>query len=130
MFGDQLLDTSPRIAGAGFTLAVRLNWYRALPLSTVEELALAIDGEPIAPELMTLRLDGADYAVAELGAHDDVWWFVLDAAELVVDRPVALAAGKHAAELTMTTRIPYFGPAPDGSFTRVTDRAYATVVSR
>ena len=126
MFGEQLLDSSARNDASRLALTVRLNWYRALPLSAVEELALTIDGEQVAEDRMTLRLGGADYPVAELGDHDDVWWFVLDSGELLVEHP---GAGEHAVELTMTTRIPYFGPAPDGSFIAITDRARTSVVA-
>ncbi len=129
MFGDHLLDTTACDAGASFTLAVRLNWYRALPLSSIEQLALVIDGEPVAREHVTLRLGAADYPVHELSERSDVWWFVLDTGELRVERPGGLAPGEHAAELTMATRIPYFGPAPDESFTVMTDRARTTVVA-
>jgi hypothetical protein len=126
MFAEQLLDPSARSDGSRLALTIRLNWYRALPLSAIEELAVTIDGDPIAPHRLTLRLGGAEYPVTDLSAQDDVWWFVLDSADLLVQGE---AAGAHAVELAMTTRIPYFGPAPDASFTTITDRARATVTA-
>jgi hypothetical protein len=129
MFADDVLPATVRAAGArpdaGVALDIRLNWYRSLPLSCVEAIELAIDGSPA--ERLRLRLNGFDAAVEDLGAATDVWWRVLDSAELVAEGE-DLAAGPHQVELALTLRVPYYGPLPDGSFVTITDRARGTVV--
>jgi hypothetical protein len=134
MFAECLLGGTGQNVGepepTGFRVALRLNWYRALPISCIERLELSIDGATVPAQHMTLRLAGREYAVDGLAAHDDDWWFVLDEAELVVEKPGGLSPGEHDAQLVLGTRIPYFGPDPAGGFAVLTDRAEARVVLR
>ncbi len=134
MFAERLLGAAGQNVGegepTGFRVAVRLNWYRTLPISCIERLELSIDGAAVPARRMTLRLPGGEYSVDGLAAHDDNWWFVLDEAELVVDQPGGLSPGEHDARLVLGTRIPYFGPDPAGGFAVLTDRAEARVVVR
>lgn len=134
MFAEQLLASHARnLPGphpGGFAVGIRLNWYRSLPLSCVEQLQLSLDGAPVAPERMALRLNAREYPLTALRAQDDDWWFVLDEAELVVRRPGGIAPGEHDAELVMGTRIPYFGPDPSGGFAVMVDRARVTLVTQ
>jgi hypothetical protein len=131
MFADDLLPARMRAAGArpddGVALDIRLNWYRSLPLSCVEAVELIIDGSPVSSDRLTLRLPGFDGGVEELAEADDVWWRVLESAELVAERE-DLTSGPHDVELALTLRIPYYGPLPDGGFVTITDRAKGTVV--
>ena len=104
-------------------LELRLNWYRSLPLSCVEAVELAIDGEPVTD--LRLRLQDFEAPVDELGDAVDAWWRVLDSAELVAG--VDVPAGDHDVELAVSLRIPYYGPLPDGGFVTITDHARRTV---
>lgn len=129
MFSEQLIARQARNSTVdGFTVRIRLNWYRALPISCIERLDLVVDGARIPPERMTLSVAGGDYPVARLAEHDDDWWFVLDEATLRVAGPGGLSPGEHHAELVLGTRIPYFGPDPSGDFAVVVDRSRVTLV--
>jgi hypothetical protein len=125
VFAEDILPATMRVHDArpGLALDVRLNWYRSLPLSCVEAVDLTIDGCPV-PSLR-LRLNGFEAPVEALGEAVDVWWRVLDSAELVAD--VDVPAGDHDVELAVSLRIPYYGPLPDGGFVTITDRARGTV---
>jgi len=131
MFADDLLPATVRAAGArpdaGVALDIRLNWYRSLPLSCVEAISLVIDRSAVAPERLKLRLNGFEAPVERLADASDVWWRVLDSAALIAEGE-DLAAGPHDVELSLTLRIPYYGPLPDGRFVTITDRAHGTVV--
>jgi hypothetical protein len=131
MFADDLLPATMRAAGlrpdGGVALDIRLNWYRSLPLSCIEDIALAIDGSPVPRHSLSLRLGDFRAAVDALGAATDVWWRVLDSGQLVAEGEDP-AAGPHQVELAVTLRIPYYGPLPDGGFVTITDRADGTVV--
>jgi hypothetical protein len=131
MFAEDVLPATVRAAGArpdaGVALDIRLNWYRSLPLSCVEAIALEIDRSAVPAERLRLRLGGYEAPVGELGAATDVWWRVLDPAVLVAEGE-DLASGPHQVELALTLRIPYYGPLPDGSFVTITDHARGTVV--
>lgn len=58
------------------TLSVgcRLNWYRALPVSCVEHLALTVDGTRLIPDVIAVALRGRQIPVPALVEHDDCWW--------------------------------------------------------
>jgi Domain of unknown function (DUF6379) len=121
MFADDLLPAAMR--GDPARLELRLNWYRSLPLSCVEGIELAIDGEPVTD--LRLRLRDFEAPVEALGDAVDVWWRVLDSAELFAGLDVP--AGDHDVELAVSLRIPYYGPLPNGDFVTITDRARRTV---
>jgi hypothetical protein len=131
MFADDVLPATVRAAGtrpdAGVALDIRLNWYRSLPLSCVEGIGLTIDGSAVPAERLRLRLDGFESPVEALGDATDVWWRVLDAAELVAEGE-DLTGGPHEVELALTLRIPYYGPLPNAGFVTITDVARGTVV--
>jgi hypothetical protein len=89
----------------GFRLDVGLPSYRSLPLSCIERVELRVVGDSFPPDHLTLRLNERSYPLHELGGMRDVWWFVLDLAELHVSLP--LDEGEHDVELTVVTVEPY-----------------------
>jgi len=90
----------------GFSLEVRLPYYRALGLSMVEQIALTIDGEPVAPERMTLCVADGRFALAQLGGAHDANWGFGEVARLEVDG-VPPAAGEHEVQIEQHLRISY-----------------------
>jgi hypothetical protein len=90
----------------GFGFELRLNWYRALPLSSIG-LAVSVDGEEVAPEAIELEVDGERYALAELPERYDRMWFVADPAIVRVEREGGLTSGPHELRATLSSRIPY-----------------------
>ena len=53
-----LRDDALRSADGGFVLRLGLPWIRSLPLASLADLTVAIDGEPA--EGLTVQLDGRD----------------------------------------------------------------------
>jgi hypothetical protein len=103
-----LIDGSLRKTDSGFSVGVRLCWYRALPLSSIKILTLTVDGNPVASENITFVLDGSTHRLDDLPALYKESWFVTDPAELRVSLPDEFAAGeKHDLDLTLGLRIPY-----------------------
>jgi hypothetical protein len=86
---------------------VRLPWYRSLYLSCLESANVSIGGAPIALEHISFRLYGRTYPFDDLKQFYEVLWFVLDAAEMIVEVPQPLAEGSHEVILTLFVRIPY-----------------------
>lgn len=97
-----LVEGSP-----GYAVRVRLTSYRSLPLSCLEQITLAVDGVPVEADEIRFVLESHSYRLDELGRHSDVWWFILDQAELVVRPARPLAAGQHLVEGRLTTVEPY-----------------------
>lgn len=109
--------------GLRLELSVRLNWYRSLPLSCVERLEVALDGVPLEA---SLELDGGRWPVTELGAQDERWWHVRDAARVTAELDGRLDDGQHVVELLIGSRIPYL-VGPDDHAVVIVDRARAEV---
>lgn len=112
MFEESLISSSHlrQVRTGERTLAmfkVRLPWYRSLPLSCLDDATLSIDAERVPLDRISFRLYGTTYRFQELRQFPDVLWFVLDAAELLVDLPRPLADGSHSLSLSLFVRIPY-----------------------
>lgn len=81
MFSPEFV-TSARAVDGSLVVGLRLNWFRPLPLSCVEELLVTVDG--VASPGGVLTLDGTAYHVESLADRDDVWWSVFSEARLAV----------------------------------------------
>lgn len=103
-----LLDDALSATADGFSLRVSLPWIRSMPLASVTDLTLAIDGEPVA---VTTPLESRAVTPAEL-AETAGWWFIQDRLELRGDR--VLAAGTHDVSLSFTLLVPYLPAGPAG----------------
>ncbi len=91
----------------GYTVRIRLNRYRSLPLSGVTELQLKIDGQVVNPMDIAFRLNDKEFMISQLKDLYNEYWNCLDKAELQVRRPGGLSAGEHQVDLTLKMRIPY-----------------------
>jgi len=101
-----LTNDGLRRTAAGFDLDIRVPWYRALPLSTVEIAELTVDGETIDNKLITFEVNGKLFTTADLINHPEEWWFVLDSAYLHVNHPLKPGA-EHDVALTVGLFPPY-----------------------
>jgi Domain of unknown function (DUF6379) len=120
MLGEDAL----RAAGEAFELDVHLNWYRSLPLSCVETVELAIDGEAIPREAITFVADGAEYALDDLREQWQTYWFVLDPVTLRVPFPRAVEAGQRVdVTVRLGVRIPYILVRPGQPLEVVSERS-------
>jgi hypothetical protein len=107
MLTDQVIaDGSLEADAKGFKFGLRMPWYRALPLSSLEDLEVSIDGQPISRDDLQLSLAGKTYALAELPPLHDEWWYVADPIDVRAPGQ-ALPAGDHELDVTIALRIPY-----------------------
>ncbi|MEV8214030.1 restriction endonuclease subunit R [Leifsonia sp. NPDC077715] len=90
-----LRDDALTADAAGFVLRVSLPWIRSLPLSSVSDVRVRIDGDECAVEVP----DG------------DGWWFVQDRIALRGSRP--LRVGSHHVAVSFRLLIPYLPGGPD-----------------
>ena len=123
MLGDNAL----RGADGGFELDVHLNWYRSLPLSSVNTVELTVNGETIAREEITFSVNGSDYALDELAERWEEMWFVLDPATLRVRRPLVRSGDRADVSVRLGNRIPYILIGPDRPLEYVTERSKSLV---
>ena len=91
----------------GFELRIGLPWIRSMPVSSVRDLAVTIDGSLVPDVGVVLR--GRRVGPQEL-AGEAGWWFLQDRLVLVGDRP--LAPGSHAVSVDFRLLVPYLQAGP------------------
>ena len=113
MMRDNIIEPgSLRLENNRLSVKVHMPWYRALPLSSVCDLALDIDGNAVAPESIRWVINGQDYAADDLPPLYQDWWFVTDAAVLSGELTPEAAAGldlsaEHDVHVGLGIYIPY-----------------------
>jgi Domain of unknown function (DUF6379) len=106
MLTDQVIaDRSLDADADGFRFDLRMPWYRALPLSSLEGLDVTIDGEQVPSDSLQLTLGGQTYTLADLPPLYDDWWYVADPISVHAPRPIG--RGEHELDVTIALRIPY-----------------------
>ncbi len=105
---DDALTSTPE----GFSLQVCLPWIRSLPLSSLIELRLVIDGRACGSLRASIddRSVGVDTMVADGG-----WWFLQD--RLILHGDWMLRPGIHIVTLSFALIVPYLQSGSDGPLT-------------
>jgi hypothetical protein len=107
----------------GFTLDVRLNYYRGLPLSAVENLELSVDGVRVPDHLVLAGLREKIFPLGQVRLAFTEHWPVKGVLRLNVYNG-GLEPGRHQVNLTLHLRNVYMQFAPgvwgmiDGSASR------------
>jgi hypothetical protein len=111
---DVVRDDALHATDDGYALDIRSHWYRSLPLTSLAVLDLAVDGEKVPADDMTIAVNGKTFTVPQLADGYDEWWYVLDAFELRVRKPGFDSRRSHDIEFGLGLSIPYIliGP-PD-----------------
>lgn len=105
----------------GLGIALTVPWYRSLWLSSVSDIAVAIDGRRIPREDLRVEVGDRGYAVDELKDQSEVLWFIQDRLVVVVPLDELPAKGREVdVEVTVDLRLPYMQIAP---MTYVTNHA-------
>jgi len=101
-------DDSLQATPDGYEFRVRLNWYRSLPLSSVEKIELSLDGQPVDPGLVRFAINNHQYRLDELADIVEEFWFVQDSAKVIVQQPGKVAHGEtHLLDVAIALRFPY-----------------------
>jgi Domain of unknown function (DUF6379) len=88
-------------------LAIRLPWYRSLPLSCLESVEVTVDGEPAA--VCRVRVPGFTGPLQDASSSEAVW-DLRDPLDLTLDADAR--PGPHTLEVAVAVRIPYIQQAP------------------
>lgn len=93
----------------GFVLRLSLPWIRSLPLASLLDPAVAIDGVDAGP----LMVEVGDRTVSAAAlVHERGWWFIQDRVALRGRAPVP--TGHHAVTVSFRLLVPYLQAGPDG----------------
>jgi len=107
-----LRDDALRSDGDGTSIRLSLPWIRSLPLASLRDLVVEIDGARI--DDIVLRLGDREIATGELSAEHG-WWYLQDRLVLVSRR--RLAPGPHRVDASFRLSIPYLPGGPDAALT-------------
>lgn len=122
-------DNSLRATLDGFEVKVRLNWYRSLPLSCVEQVSLVLNGQVIEKDAISFAVNGHVYRVQDMLSLIGEYWYVQDSAILQVRQPGLVASGEsHTIEAEITLRAPYILVGP-GKFLTMPTRDVSVQVA-
>jgi hypothetical protein len=114
-------EDSLRVVEDGFTFDVRLNWYRSLPLSSVDVLKVSIDGEQVPAGQILFEINDHQYPLTALVNQFEEFWFVQDFARLHVRQTGKINQGEsHTLEAEISLRFPYMMIGPGKFLTNVT----------
>jgi len=97
----------------GFQFDVRLNYYRGLFLSCIDQFGVLVDGQEADPMDLTFSINNKDFSPFNLSENISEFWNVLHKAKVSVRRPGGLTAGQHEIKLILMLRSPYL-PLPGG----------------
>ncbi len=97
----------------GLGIALTVPWYRSLWLSSVSDIAGAVDGREIPKDDLRVELGDRTFQVHELVDQWDVLWFIQDRLVVVVPLDEQPAEGQQVdVEATVDLRLPYMQIAP------------------
>ena len=97
----------------GFALRLGLPWIRSLPLASLQDLIVSIDGEPA--ECVTVACSAIVGSTPAELADGRGWWFLQD--RLTLAGRTELGPGAHEVAVTFRLVIPYLQTGPDGPLT-------------
>lgn len=96
----------------GFELATHITYYRSIPLSMINEIAVTADGKIISRESIRCSVDKTDwFTLDEMTTVASYKWEYGEPLYIRVLQDGGLPAGEHNVKLTVITRTAYI-PVP------------------
>jgi len=96
----------------GFRINARINYYRGIPLSMVDDVQVTVDGEKFTTDDMTFIINGIRYSFSEMNEISNINWFFGDDMTIEIHKEGGLRPGKKTVEMCLTPRNSYFGKFP------------------
>ena len=102
-----LRDDALRVIGDRAEVRLSLPWIRSLPLASLLDLVVGIDGRRREPVIV---VDGRRVTAPDLVA-EECWWYLQD--RVVLEIPDAVTPGIHEVSVSFRLEIPYLPAGPD-----------------
>jgi len=109
LISEQMIERSElKVRDGKVSVPVRMPWYRALPMSSVEDMEIQLDGKTVEPESITWTVEGRTYSRKELAESWQNWWFPTDTAYMTGNLPTDYKPGETAqVTIRLGLYIPY-----------------------
>jgi len=94
----------------GYAVNIKINYYRGLPLSCVDEISLWVDEEKVDSSALYVQHRGREYPYEQIRADDfptDFYWVFGEYLRLVVKKEGGIDQGAHNVKLQLGTRRSY-----------------------
>jgi hypothetical protein len=104
-----LRDDALSSTSDGFELRLGLPWIRSLPLSSLGDVQVSIDGERVDPIAIAI---GKRAVSPDAVSREPAWWFLQD--RVVIRGSRILRGGSHHVAVSFRLLVPYLQAGPDG----------------
>lgn len=104
---DSVRNMGPADAPTGFTMQVKLGYYRGLGLSMVEDLSVTVDDTPVPRDAISFDEGKGPLSLTEMESAIDRHWAFGAPATIMIEHPGGLAPGQHSVAFTQRLRISY-----------------------
>jgi len=91
----------------GYAVLIRIPWYRSLPLASLVELEIELDGVPADTAAATITIDGRDHTLASLAQTWEEFWFIQDWARVAIRANPVAKGERHELRVRAAFSIPY-----------------------
>ena len=103
----------------GFEMKTHITYYRGIPLSMINYLKVAVDGEEIPEEDIRFAADPYDwFSLDEMKTVGTIKWEYGTPGTVRVLKEGGLSRGEHEVQLTVCTRTAYIPVPLEGTMTR------------
>ena len=103
----------------GYEMKTHITYYRGIPLSMINYVAVETDGEKVPAEDIRFTPDGIDwFTLDEMETVSEIKWEYGTPATVRVLKDGGLSKGSHQVKLTVCTRTAYIPIPLEGNMTR------------
>ena len=103
----------------GYEMQTHITYYRGIPLSMINFLAVETDGEEVPAEDIRFSPDGIDwFSLSEMETVGTIKWEYGTPGTVRVLKEGGLSKGTHSVKLTVCTRTAYIPVPLEGTMTR------------
>lgn len=95
--------------GKGFTVQLRIPYYRGVCLSLVEDIQIKFNNRPFTRDELTFSVGGETFTFAEMATVTTIRWEFGEKATVFVPLPGGIPLGMHRVEVSVTIRVSYMG---------------------
>ena len=99
----------------GFTVDVRIPYYRGVALSLIDDLSVKYDNEVFPADQLTFTTKDGTFTMAEMATMSTLRWEFGEKARIFVPRLGGFYMSSHRVEVTVSIRISYMGGAHPSS---------------
>ena len=94
----------------GFSLGIRINWYRSMAITLIRRIEIMVDGEVMPREAITFQVEGQKnrYKLDDIGEEQaEEYWYLNKIGYVGVEKPGGLKPGLHEVEVALEMFVTY-----------------------